>query len=201
MKKILVTGVGGQGVVLLSKLISTAYVEKGYFIKTTETIGMAQMGGSVTSHIRAGKKNIHSPIIKEGKAQIIFGFEPSEVLRNFKYLNEETSIILCKTGVKPITDSLYDLNYEPEKVVDLLKNKFKNVYSYNFKEFFEEIGTDKPMNLALLGVAMGLGLLGIGEEEMIHTIKTNISHKFLKINLLAYDYGLNLGKKKGEKNE
>lgn len=200
-KEILFTGVGGQGVVLLSRLISAAYVKKGFSIKTTETIGMAQMGGSVTSHLRISDKEIHSPFLKEESGDIVFGFEPSEVLRNSKYLNKDTIIVLHEVGIKPVTDSLSPQDYDERKVVDLIKNKFKNVYSFNFKELFKEIKSEKPMNLALLGVAIALDLIEIDEADMLDVIKENIPERFLEINLTAYNYGLNLGKNKGERNE
>lgn len=200
-KEILFAGVGGQGVVLLSRLISTAYVKKGLFIKTTETIGMAQMGGSVTSHLRVRDKQINSPFLKEESGDIVFGFEPSEVLRNSKYLNEETTIILHEVGIKPVTDSLSKEDYDERRIVRLIKNEYKNVYSFNFEELLKKINSDKPMNLALLGVAMGIEILEIDDADMVSVIKENVPKRFLEMNLTAYNYGLRLGKLKGEKNE
>ncbi len=201
VKEILFAGVGGQGVVLLSKLLASAYVEKGYFIKTTETIGMAQMGGSVTSHLRGSKDKIHSPFLVEGTADIVFGFEPSEVLRNSRYLNSDTKIILHDVAIKPVTDTLSDMDYDGIRILDIIKRDFKNVYICNFSKLFEQIGTDKPMNIGLLGVAIGLDVLGIGYDEAIDILKTNLPKKVLEKNLLAFEEGYKLGKSKGEKNE
>lgn len=199
MKNILFTGVGGQGVILLSKLLATGYVKKGYFIKTTETIGMAQMGGSVTSHLRVSNKKIHSPFLVEGNGDIVFGFEPGEVLRNSKYLNQDTKIILHDVAIKPVTDTLSVVDYDGGKIVKEIKKDYKNVYLCNFTKLFEEIKTDKPLNIALLGVAVGLGILGINRDEAISVLKTNLLKKIQEKNLYAFEEGYKFGKNKGEK--
>ena len=83
----LLCGVGGQGVVLASRLIAYAAMEQGDFVRTTETIGMAQRGGSVVSHVRAGEE-VHSPLIPAGGADVILAFEPGEAVRCLPYLKE-----------------------------------------------------------------------------------------------------------------
>ena len=85
-KDILVCGVGGQGTVLASKLIASAYMAKGETVHSAETIGMAQRGGSVTSHVRIGEA--YSPLIAQGGADIILAFEPAEAVRNLAYLKK-----------------------------------------------------------------------------------------------------------------
>ena len=86
-KNCLLCGVGGQGVVLASRLIAFAAMEKGNFVRTTETIGMAQRGGSVVSHVRMGEQ-VHSPLIPEGEADVILAFEPGEAVRCLPYLKK-----------------------------------------------------------------------------------------------------------------
>ena len=86
MTNLLIAGVGGQGTVLASKLIAAAAMNKGLDVRTTETIGMAQRGGSVVSHVRMGR-NVHSPLIRPKRAQAIIGFEPAEAVRILHYLS------------------------------------------------------------------------------------------------------------------
>lgn len=93
VKSCLLCGVGGQGTVLASRIIAAAAMEKGLHAKTAETIGMAQRGGSVVSHVRTGME-ISSPMIPKGKADILIGFEPGEAVANIEYLKEGGTLIL-----------------------------------------------------------------------------------------------------------
>ena len=95
-KSILLAGVGGQGTVLASKLIAQAAIDLGFPARTAETIGMAQRGGCVVSHVRIGEA--HSPLIPKGKADIIIGFEPAEAVRCLPYLKEEGVVVTTKKG-------------------------------------------------------------------------------------------------------
>ena len=101
-KDILVCGVGGQGTVLLSKLIASSSMNSGYAVHSAETIGMAQRGGSVTSHIRIGDKAF-SPLIPLGNADLILAFEPSEAVRNINFLKEDGIVIVNSTPVAPVS--------------------------------------------------------------------------------------------------
>lgn len=89
-KNIILCGVGGQGTVLASKLIAAAAMEKGIPVMSAETIGMAQRGGSVFSHVRMGE-NLYSPMIAKGTADMILGFEPGETVRMLPYLKKRSS--------------------------------------------------------------------------------------------------------------
>ena len=120
-KDILVCGVGGQGTVLASKLIASAYMAKGETVHSAETIGMAQRGGSVTSHVRIGEA--YSPLIAQGGADIILAFEPAEAVRNLAYLKKGGIVITNNVPVKPATDSLMNSGYEAQPMLDYLKDK------------------------------------------------------------------------------
>lgn len=104
-KSVILCGVGGQGTVLASKLISYAAMAKGEEVKSAETIGMAQRGGSVTSHVRMGV-GAFSPLIPKGKADVMIAFEPAEAVRNLSYLKENGVVVVSKKAVKPVTASL-----------------------------------------------------------------------------------------------
>ena len=100
VKSCLLCGVGGQGTVLASRIIAAAAMAKGLRAKTAETIGMAQRGGSVVSHVRIGEA-IASPTIPLGTADVMIGFEPGEAAANIKYLKEDGILIVSSKQVKP----------------------------------------------------------------------------------------------------
>ena len=121
-KDILLCGVGGQGTVLASKLIAAAAMREGHTVHSAETIGMAQRGGSVTSHIRIGE-DIGSPLIPFGSADMILAFEPAEAVRNLHYLKPDGIVIVNRTPVRPTTESLNETGYDGVKELEYLKTK------------------------------------------------------------------------------
>lgn len=191
MLNILLVGVGGQGTILASKILQKLYLNKGYYIKSTETIGMAQMGGSVTSHIRIGKE-IYSPFIPEKSAHIIFAFEPGEGARNIKFANKDTKVIVNTQAIKPITDTLAKKDYEIESSLKILEENTK-CYKCNFSDFFEKLGTNKVLNIALLAYSIGLGIFDIEKEEMIKLLEKEMPEKIYDINVKALEYGFEKG--------
>ena len=109
-KNIILCGVGGQGTILASKLISTAAMEKNIPVMSAETIGMAQRGGSVFSHLRMGEE-IYSPMIARGTADIILGFEPGETVRMLPYLGL-TEEDIRKAVEKRLPEKFHALNFQ-----------------------------------------------------------------------------------------
>ena len=101
-KNIILTGVGGQGTVLASKLIAAASLAKGYEVMSAETIGMAQKGGSVFSHLRVGE-GLYSPMIRKGTADLLLAFEPAEAVRMLPYLRETGTLVVSSHPVMPVT--------------------------------------------------------------------------------------------------
>ena len=103
-KNIMIVGVGGQGTLLTSRILGGITVEAGYDVKLSEVHGMAQRGGSVTSHVRIGEA--YSPLIPYGTADMILAFEPAEAVRNLIYLKKGGIVIVNSVPVKPVTESL-----------------------------------------------------------------------------------------------
>jgi indolepyruvate ferredoxin oxidoreductase beta subunit len=126
-KNCLLCGVGGQGVVLASKLIAYAAMEKGLNVRTSETIGMSQRGGSVVTHVRMGE-TVHSPMIPKGAADVIMAFEPAEAVRNLSYLKKDGVMVV--EDVK-ISDYLLPKDY-------ILKEKlFRWKYGFSIKRVYK----------------------------------------------------------------
>lgn len=187
-KSCLLCGVGGQGVVLASKLIAFAAMEQGKFVRTTETIGMAQRGGSVVSHVRMGGE-IHSPLIPMKTADILLAFEPAEAVRCLPYLKEGGTVIVSSKAVKPVTDTLGGSTYEGEDMIQYLKKNVSNLAILDGEELCLQAGSAKVLNVALLGAAAASGALDISSEEMEKAVISNVKERFLEMNKKALALG------------
>lgn len=184
----LLCGVGGQGVVLASRLIAYAAMEQGDFVRTTETIGMAQRGGSVVSHVRAGEE-VHSPLIPAGGADVILAFEPGEAVRCLPYLKEGGLVIMNSRIVKPVTASLGGSSYSGGEMLDYLKKKAGQVIVVDGDEICRRAGSAKVLNVALLGAAAKSGALGISMDEMLEAVRKNVKEKYIALNEKALKLG------------
>lgn len=188
-KDILLCGVGGQGTVLASKILAATAMNAGEMVHSAETIGMAQRGGSVTSHVRIGES--YSPLIPYGKADILMAFEPAEAVRNLEYIADDGVVIVNIRPVKPVTESLHETGYDGTQMVEYLKA------GYNCIEVdSDELGSAKYLNIALLGVAVGTGKLGFTKEQVLEEIEKRVPQKYLEANIAAFEKGISLGEKK-----
>lgn len=187
MYNVLLAGVGGQGTVLASKIIAACAIKKGEKAHTAETIGMAQRGGCVVSHVRVG--DCFSPLIPKGQADVIIGFEPGEAVRVLPYLKEGGTVVVSSAPIKPITDSLSDSSYNGQEMLEILKNNAKNVIVVDGEEIINELGSAKSLNIALLGAAAKSGQLDISIEDVEYIIKTTLKPQFIEANLKALSLG------------
>lgn len=190
-KNCLLCGVGGQGVVLASRLIAYAAMEKGLNVRTSETIGMSQRGGSVVTHVRMGE-TVHSPMIPKGSADVIMAFEPSEAVRNLSYLKEEGVMVVDKKAVKPVTATLSQSKYDGQEALLYLQKKVKNLYIIDGDAICETAGSSKVLNVVLLGVALGSGVLDIQLDDMKEEIKKRVKPQFVEMNIKALELGANV---------
>ena len=188
-KNCLLCGVGGQGVVLASKLIAYAAMEQGKFVRTTETIGMAQRGGSVVSHVRMGTE-VHSPLIPLKSADMLLAFEPAEAVRCLLYLKEGGTVIVSSKAVKPVTATLSGSTYEETEMLEYLKKNVENLAILDGEEICRQAGSSRVLNGALLGAAAASGVLDISTEEMESAVAGNVKEKFLDMNRKALTLGM-----------
>lgn len=182
----LLCGVGGQGTVLASKLLAYAAMEKGQNARTAETIGMAQRGGCVVSHVRVGDE-IHSPLIPKGQADVILAFEPAEAVRCLPYLKADGAVVVNKKAVKPVTASLTDSDYDGSEMIEFLQKKVKNLILIDGDSACEQLGSAKVLNIVLLAAAAKSGKLSMNTEELKTAIKNRVPEKFHALNLKAVD--------------
>jgi len=183
-KNIVLCGVGGQGTVLASRLISAAAMNRGLPVMSAETIGMAQRGGSVFSHLRIGE-DAACPMIAQGEADLILGFEPGETVRMLPYLKPEGAVVTADRGVTPVTVSLTGENYDPAEMVAYLRKKVKNLTVLETERALKEVGSTKVLNLILLGAAVRSGALGLEEAEIRAAMEQLVPPRFLELNRKA----------------
>ena len=194
-KDIMICGIGGQGTVLASKIIAAAAAEQGDTVHSAETIGMAQRGGSVTSHVRIGDEAF-SPLIPNGSADLILAFEPAEAVRNLRYLKEGGTVVVNTCAVKPVTEALRPSGYEAGVMIDYLKSRCSSIF-VDADKVCEPFGSSKFFNIILLGIACGSGKLGIGKETLLSQIEKRVPAKYAEINKNAFITGFNIGSKAG----
>lgn len=187
-KSCLLCGVGGQGTVLASRLIAASAMEKGIMARTAETIGMAQRGGCVVSHVRIGEK-IASPLIPKGKADILIGFEPAEAVRNLSYLKKDGIVIVNKKAIAPVTASLSEAVYTGEEMLTYLKEHSKRLIVVDGDAVCGECGSLKVLNIVLLGAAVATGELDINLSEVEQAILSKVKAKFHEMNIKALAAG------------
>ncbi len=186
-KNIVLCGVGGQGTVLASKLIAAAAMKKGLSVMSAETIGMAQRGGSVFSHVRIGE-DVCSPMIARGSADLIVGFEPGEAVRMLPFLKEGGQVVTSSWAILPVTASLSGSFYNGEDMVSYLKRHVENLLVVDSEKACGELGSPKALNILLLGAAVSSGRLGFMEEDIKDAIAERLPERFHKMNFAALEY-------------
>lgn len=184
MKNCILAGVGGQGTVLASKLIAQCAMERGEFVRTAETIGMAQRGGCVVSHVRVGE-NAHSPLLPLGSADLLIAFEPAEAVRTLPYLKKGGTVVVSTTPVQPVTVSLSGKSYDASAMLAYLRQNCKRVVEVDTAGICTECGSQKVANVALLGAAAASGALGLTPEELESAVTRRLPTKFLEMNRRA----------------
>ena len=189
MKKLdmLVTGVGGQGVVLTSDIIAQAAIAAGYDTKKTDTIGMSQRGGSVISHVRIGTE-VHSPLIKQGDVDILLAFEKLEAARWGHYLRHGGIAIINNLALPPLSVSLGEERYPgDDEMIDILKQQADSVYLVDGSQRVKELGNVRTLNMFMLGCASPFIPFKISTWQ--DEISQYLPDKVRQINLTAFEQG------------
>ena len=186
-KSVLLVGIGGQGTILVSKLLTTGLMKAGYDVKMSEIHGMSQRGGSVSTHVRYGEK-VYSPVIEEGEADLLISFEKMEAIRWLKFLKPEGHLIVNNYKINPLP-VLIGKEIYPEKEIDE-ELKFLSATVINAFDKASEIGNISVMNVILLGTVVKImNLEDIDWEEII---RNNVKAKFIDVNIKAFNEGIKL---------
>jgi len=190
---IIIVGVGGQGTLLASKILSTAAVNKGLFVRTSETIGMAQRGGSVSSHVRIGAEKL-SPVISGGRADLLLGFELSESLRVLPKLARGAKAVINLDKIVPTNVALGRGVYLEEEYLSHLKQNIDAPLFITGSQLAVKAGNARSLNIVLLGAATGAGMLPFSESEMKEALKASVKPNTLEVNMKAFEEGLAAGR-------
>ena len=187
-KNILLTGVGGQGTVLASKLIAAAAMQKGLPVMSSETIGMAQKGGSVFSHLRIGA-GVMSPMIRRGTADLLLAFEPAEAVRMLPYLKEGGTVVVNSHPVMPVTAALKGTDYTGREMIAYLQETVPDLLVIDGWQAMQELGNPKVLNVVMLGAALKSGALDfLTEEDLLEAIRAKVKPRFVALNEKALAY-------------
>ena len=184
-------GVGGQGILLASEIISSACMNAGFDVKQSEVHGMAQRGGSVISHIRFGEK-VHSPLIELGNADIVVSFEMLEALRYLPYMNKETKVIVNTQKILPAPVAT-GMDTYPADVLDLLNQRGLSVFPVHAFDIARTIGETRAVNMVLVG-ALSV-FLPLEESIFMQVIEKRIPEKIRELNTEAFLKGKEAAKK------
>jgi len=186
--KIHLAGVGGQGTIKASSIIGEAAMKKGINVVMSELHGMAQRGGVVTTEVKIG--DAHSPVIENGDADLIIGFEPAEILRSIKKASGKTFVIMNSARIVPFTVSLGMSTYldNPSLIKEAIK-KFSHLYIIDAEKLAKRAGNIMSLNMVLLGSAVAMPGFPLEREEIIQSMKESLPGKTIGINLKAFDLG------------
>lgn len=184
---VILAGVGGQGAVLASKLLARAAMGRGLPVKTAETIGMAQRGGSVFSHVRIGA-GAHSPLIGRGRADAIVAFEPAEAARQLPFLRAHGMVVTSDAPVVPVSAATGGPAYDLPAIMSYLRSAVgeKNLVVVDAAAAERTLGTAKALNVFLLGAAARAGALGpVTADDLADAVRATVRPAFVELDLAA----------------
>ena len=184
-KSILIVGVGGQGTILASKMLTWGLMKKGYDVKMSEIHGMSQRGGSVSAQVRYGAE-VHSPVIGYGAADVLISFEEMETYRWLKYLKPDGKVIMNKYQL-PSAPILSGKVEYPSGLTDEIVKKADTVV-INAMDIVMQLKTPRSMNMVLLGAL--IRLIGLDDLDWNSALEEMVKKPFVETNLKALQIGL-----------
>ena len=188
---IVITGVGGQGNVVASRILGSAAAEDGLYVSIGETYGAAQRGGAVMSHVRLFKQNEYGSLIPKGRTHIILGFEPVECLRTLaSFGNKKTKVIVNPRPIYPV-DVLADMAKYPalDDILGAMKELVPSTHVIEATELAKKAGSPVMQNIVMIGCLAGSGFTLVKIEAFKRAINTIFAEKHLKANLKAFELG------------
>ncbi len=185
---VIFAGVGGQGVILASKVLMEVAKSAGYDVKESEVHGMAQRGGSVDCHVRYSEK-VYSPLIEKGTADYIVSFELLEIMRKLDYLSPEGTVIVNKLQINPAPVETGAMEY-PGDLEEWIKSNTNNYLLVETQDILKEVGSRKALNIVMLGSLSNH--LEFSEHQWEDAIKSLVKEKFVEMNLKAFKMGRKL---------
>ena len=189
VKRIVFVGVGGQGNLLASRLVGEACISANIPVVVSEIHGMAQRGGIVESAVVMGGAT--SPIVSNGEADVLIGFEPSETLRALNKCNKNTVVISNTRPLPPFTVAIGQGVYpDMDKGLDLIQKSVAALIAFDGDELAEKAGNALSLNMVMLGALVGCNATPLEEESIKKAIENTTKKAFLDSNLQAFDFGV-----------
>ena len=185
VRSVLLVGVGGQGTIMASDILSAVMINAGFDVKKSEVHGMAQRGGSVSSHVRFGPK-VYSPLAGKGDVSILVSFEKLETLRYLEYLKPNGKVIINNEEIYPPSVNLGEALY-PGDAIDFIKNHFKDVKVVDATAMALRSGDKRMANTVILGVLSSC--LDIEVDIWEDVLKESFPSKILEGNINAFSLG------------
>lgn len=182
---VLLVGVGGQGILLASEILSEAAMLAGFEVKKSEIHGMSQRGGSVVSHVRYGKE-VFSPIIPEGEGDILFGFELMETCRSLPLLKSGGAVVANDLKISP-PSVLMGQEVYPDGLVELMQAQFPDFLLLDGQMLASQAGNVRAANTVLLGAVSRR--LEIAEQFWMQALEKMVPSKALEVNKKAFLMG------------
>jgi indolepyruvate ferredoxin oxidoreductase, beta subunit len=191
---IIITGVGGQGNVLLSQLMGKALVRNGYHATIGETYGASQRGGAVMSHLRVSREKQYGPLIAQGQADVVLGLEPLETMRVLaQYGNPDVIVVSNSRPIFPPAVSSGEAAYPtPEQIGGALEQLSRKAWLVDATDIALEMGAPILANIIMMGALVGTGLLPLGAEPFERELAESLKRDRLDINIKAFRRGLAL---------
>jgi indolepyruvate ferredoxin oxidoreductase beta subunit len=182
---VILSGVGGQGILLAGEILATAAMNSGFDAKKSEVHGMAQRGGSVVAHVRFGEK-VYSPMAKLGEADYLLAFERLEALRYLPLLKNDGTVVMNDQRIVPLSVT-FGAGVYPEKIEEMLAARAKDVEVIPALAIAQELGNTNVVNLVMLG---GLSrFLPFPPETWEKSLEERVPKKFLELNRKAFARG------------
>lgn len=186
-KSIMIVGVGGQGTLLASRILGNVILQQDFDVKVSEVHGMSQRGGSVVTYVKYGEK-VYSPVVNEGEADFIISFEKLEAARWMSFLKKGGKLVTNIQEIDPMPVITGAAQY-PDDIIGKMKAKGIDVLSVDALALASEAGSEKAVNVVLMGVLSKL--MSFDKEAWVKAITQCVPPKFLEVNKAAFEFGRN----------
>ncbi len=189
---LIITGVGGQGGLTLSRIVGNAAMAEGYRVRIGETLGMSQRYGSVLSYLRFGEE-VYSPLIEEGEANLMIALEPAEALRNARFLSKKSTAIINAYPIHTATTLVGKERYPELGEIREAIGRICPVHMRNFQEEADRINP-RTLGVLMLGYAFGKGLVPLRRESLMEGIRLTLRENLWEVNFRAFERGEELAR-------
>ena len=188
---VIIAGVGGQGILFMSRVLGHVAVKKGLNFIQTEVHGLSQRYGSIHTEIRIGK-DVQSPLILEGTLDLLIALEPLEALRKANYVNQRTTVVMDIHRIPPVTAYIEKARIPDvdEIISDLKALGAKKIFTVRATDIAVELGDPVLANSVILGAASTTGVLPFSKEEIRNSLSELSPRRYVEQNLRAFDAGL-----------